>query len=149
MSFSVVLYQNSSPVEKIGKTLTATLTVSDVVLKRDTSILKPVILISSAVDLSGVNYMYISQFSRYYFIDDIRSVNNDLWEVSAHVDVLETYASQILANTAIVKRQQKQYNLYLDDPDYHVLNYERIQTKQFPANAFKKALSYVLVVNGS
>ena len=63
MSFSVVLYQNSSPVEKIGKTLTATLTVSDVVLKRDTSILKPVILISSAVDLSGVNYMYISQFS--------------------------------------------------------------------------------------
>ena len=149
MGFTVDLYQNESPVEKIGKNLTAVLSVSDVVLKRDTSVLKPVILISSAVDLSGVNYMYISQFSRYYFIDDIRSVNMDMWEVSAHVDVLETYQTAILANTAVLRRQEKKFNLYLDDPEFIVYNNYRIQTKRFKGTSgWTKNLHYVLVTNG-
>lgn len=150
MSFSVDLYQNESPVEKIGKNLTNSHTISDVVLKRDTSILRPVLLINSAQDIYTYNYMYISEFSRYYFIDDIRSVNNNMWEISAHVDVLETYSSQILANTAVLKRQEKKFNLYLDDPEFKVLNNYRIQTKRFAgASGWTKNLHYVLVTNGA
>lgn len=149
MGFSVDLYQNASPVEKIGKNLTNSHTISDVLLKRDTSILRPVLLVNSVQDIYTYNYMYIAEFSRYYFIDDIRSVNNNLWEISAHVDVLETYKAKILANTAVIKRQQNKYNLYLDDPEFKTYNNEQIQTIKFPANNFNKQLSYVLVVNGS
>lgn len=149
MSFNVVLYKNESPVEKIGKSLTGSHTISDVVLKRDTSVLRPVLLINSAQDIYTYNYMYIAEFSRYYFIDDIRSVNNNMWEISAHVDVLETYKTQIKANTAVIKRQQNKYNLYLDDPEFKTYNNEQIQTLKFPANGFNKQLSYVLTVNGS
>lgn len=149
MGFSVDLYQNASPVEKIGKNLTNSHTISDVLLKRDTSILRPVLLVNSVQDIHTYNYMYIAEFSRYYFIDDIRSVNNNLWEISAHVDVLETYKAKILANTAVIKRQQNKYNLYLDDPEFKTYNNEQIQTLKFPANNFNKQLSYVLVVNGS
>lgn len=148
MSISVKLCHNSSPVEKIGKTLDAGSSY-DCVLKADTSVLTPtIILCDTGVNLKGYNYMYISDFGRYYFIDDIVTKNNDVWEVSGHVDVLETYKSQILANTAVIKRQEKQYNLYLDDPEFHTYNYEQIQTLKFPANAFDKTLSYVLVCNG-
>lgn len=149
MSFSVILYDNKSPVEKIGKNLTDSHTISDVLLKRDTSILRPVLLVNSVQDIYTYNYMYISEFSRYYFIDDIRSVHDNLWEISAHVDVLETYKTKILANTAVIKRQQNKYNLYLDDPEFKTYNNEQIQTLKFPANNFNKQLSYVLVVNGS
>lgn len=149
MAFSVDLYRNNSPVEKIGKSLTDQLTISDVVIKRDTSVLKPVLLVNSSQEIYVYNYMYISEFYRYYFIDDIRSINQNMWEVSAHVDVLETYKAGILANSAVIKRQASQYNLYLDDPDFHAYNYERIQTLKFPANTFNKNLNYVLVVNGS
>lgn len=149
MSFNITLYQNESPVEKIGKTLSNSHTVTDVVLKKDTSVLKPVLLINSVQDVYEYNYLEIAEFNRKYFIDDIRSVNNNLWEVAAHVDVLDTYASEILANTAVIRRQQNKYNLYLDDPEFKTYNYEQIQTLQFPVNAFDKTLSYVLTVNGS
>lgn len=150
MSFSVDLYQNESPIEKIGKTLSNSHTISDVVLKRDTSILRPVLLINSVQDIYTYNYMYISEFGRYYFIDDIRSVNNNMWEISAHVDVLETYKTDILSNTAVLKRQEKKFNLYLDDPEFKVLNNYRIQTKRFAGTSgWTKQLHYVLVTNGA
>lgn len=150
MSFSVDLYQNESPVEKIGKTLSNSHTISDVLLKRDTSILRPVLLINSVQNIYNYNYMYISEFGRYYFIDDIRSVNNNMWEISAHVDVLETYSAEILANTAVLKRQEKKFNLYLDDPEFKVLNNYRIQTKRFAGTSgWTKNLHYVLVTNGA
>lgn len=149
MGFTVNLCHNSSPIEKIGKTLDAGLDITGCVLKERTSILRPVIRIRTNSDITGYNYMQISQFSRYYFIDDIVSIHNDVWEVSGHVDVLETYKTQIKANTAVIKRQQSQYNLYLDDPEFRTYNYEQIQTKKFPANTFTKNLNFVLVVNGS
>ena len=148
MSLTVDLITNSSPVEKIGKTLTAGASFS-CVLKEDTSVLRPVIEVVSSSNLSGYNYMYISEFGRYYFVDDIVSLNDGRWEISAHVDVLETYKTSILANSAVIRRQASLYNLYLDDPDFHTYNYDRIQTIKFPANSFNKALNYVLVLNGS
>lgn len=146
MSLSVTLYNSSSPVEKISKTLTAGGTYG-CSLKDTTSILNPVLIIRTSDAVYNYNYLYIAEIQRYYFINDIKSVNNNVWEISAHVDVLETYKTAILANNAVIKRQEKLYNLYLDDPEFHVLNYERIQTLKFPANAFSKNLKYVLVVN--
>lgn len=150
MGFSVDLYNNESPVEKIGKNLTNSHTISDVLLKRDTSILRPVLVINSAQDIYTYNYMYISEFGRYYFIDDIRSVHDNIWEISAHVDVLETYKAEILSNTAVLRRQEKKFNLYLDDPEFKTYNNERVQTKRFKgASGWTKNLHYVLVTNGS
>lgn len=149
MSFSVKLCHNTSSVEKIGKTLSTGLTLTGCVLKENTSILKPVIHIKTDQSIITYNYMYIEEFQRYYFIDDIVSEHNDYWSISAHVDVLETYKNSILAQTAVIKRQQINYNLYLDDPDFHTYNKERIQTLQFPTNAFMKSLQYILVTNGS
>lgn len=152
MSMSVKLCHNSSPVEKIGKTLDEG-TSFDCVLKADTSLLKPTIILDSDVGaIKTYNYMYIDDFQRYYFIDDIVSKNNGIWEISGHVDVLETFKNGILSQQAVIRRQQGLYNLYLNDPDFMTYNYDMIQTKKFnvPAGGgFNKALNYVLVVNGS
>lgn len=152
MSLTAVLKVNSSPVEKIGKTLSEGLSF-EVELKAGTSILKPVLLLASPTALTGYNYMYISDFGRYYFIDDIKSVRNGQWEISAHVDVLETYKTAIKNNTAVIKRQQNQFNLYLDDAEFKTYNYERIQTLKFKLGTgqtgFTKNLKYILTVNGS
>mgnify|MGYP006923260536 CR=1 FL=1 len=149
MSFSVDLYVNNSPVEKIGKDLTGSHTISDVLLKRDTSILKPVLVINSVQDIFTFNYMYISEFGRYYFIDDIRSVHDNLWEISAHVDVLETYKSAILTNNAVIRRQSLKYNTYLNDPEWKTYAYEQVAAFKFPVTPFTKNLQYVLTVAGA
>lgn len=149
MGFTVKLCHNSSPVEKIGKNIDSGLDITGCVLKDKTSILKPTIRILTNSDIHTYNYMYIAEFERYYFIDDIVSVNNNKWEVSGHVDVLETYKAGILSQQAVIKRQQKSYNLYLNDPDFRTYNNDLVQTKKFSPSAFNKVLNYVLVVNGS
>lgn len=149
MGFTVKLCHNNSPVEKIGKSIDSGLDITGCVLKDQTSILKPTIRILTNSNIHTYNYMYIPEFERYYFIDDIVSVNNNKWEVSGHVDVLETYKNSILSQSAVIKRQQNKFNLYLNDPDFQTYNYDMIQTKKFSASGFNKTLNYVLVVNGS
>ena len=144
---SIQLMNNSSPIEKIGKILSAGSTYS-CVLKDDTSVLDPVIILQTSDNIFSFNYMYISDFGRYYYIKDIKSVNNNRWEITAHVDVLETYATAIKANSAVIKRQEKKFNLYLNDPEFKVLNPEKIQTLKFP-QGFNKVLNNILIVNGS
>ena len=146
---TVKLHQTSSPRNKIGKTLDAGLDFS-CCLKDDCSILNPRLDIFTDADITGRNYLYIPAFGRYYFIDDIVSTNNGYWTITAHVDVLETYKDQIKANRAVIRRQENVFNLYLDDPDFQVYNYENIQTLQFAATTdLSKSLQYVIVTNGA
>lgn len=145
---SVQLMNNSSPVEKIGKTLSAGNTYN-CALKDDTSVLDPVIIIQTSDNIYTFNYMYISDFGRYYFINDIVSLNNNRWMIKAHVDVLETYKDAILSNTAVIRRQSTLYNTYLNDPEWKTYAYETIAAYKFKTTPFSKVLKYILTVAGA
>ena len=150
MSLSIVLKKCVSPVNKLDKSFDSGTVSLNVVLKENTDFFKPTFIIQTNQDIYEYNYIDGSSFSgRQYFITDVRSIGNDRYEIDAKTDVLSTWPSEIRSNTAVIKRQEKLFNLYLDDPEFHVFNYENIQTKKFPANNFHKNLSYVLVVNGS
>ena len=145
---TVNLHVNSSPKNKLDKSLSEGSSFS-CVLKESTSILRPIIILKSSNDIFDFNYMTIPDFDRSYFIDDIVSLNNDRWEITGHVDVLTTYKTAITSNTAVLRRQESNYNLYLDDPEFMVYNTEQISTYKFSKTEFNKTLSYVLIVNGS
>lgn len=68
----------------------------EVPLKQDTDRLNPNILIYSDLSLEIMNYCYIDEFSRYYFIDKIEQVRKNLYRVRCKVDVLESYKMEIL-----------------------------------------------------
>ena len=151
MSFPIILKRNLSPVKQLDKTFDSDTASFDVVLKENTDVFMPTFLLQTDGNkLWKYNYIDGTNFSgRYYFITDVRSVGNNRFEVDAKTDVLSTWKNEIRANKAVIRRQQNLYNLYLDDPDFHTYNYDRIQTIQFPQNSFSKLLQYVLVVNGS
>ena len=150
MSLQITFKKCVSPVNKVDKTFTGSSESFDVVLKDSTDIFKPTFLIQTSADIWMFNYIDAkSSLGRYYFVTDVRSVGNNRYEVDAKTDVLSTWKSEIRGNSAVIKRQQNTFNLYLDDPEFHVYNYENIQTLQFPTNNFNKVLNYVLVVNGS
>ena len=144
---NVTLYQNQSENYRLDKTLTTKQTLS-CVLKDGCSVENPSLLITYAGNITDCNYMYISDFGRYYFITDIVSVKNGLWELSGHVDVLMSYKTEIKACTATFKRQEKLFNLYLDDPEFKTYNKSQIVTKAFSGSDFNKNMNYVLVVAG-
>lgn len=80
----------------------------DCVLKTQTSITAPVVLIDfddqSAPDAHLYNYAYIPDFGRYYFIADQRSVRGLLWEYALTCDILATYKQDVTASTLYLLR---------------------------------------------
>lgn len=68
----------------------------DIPLKQDTNRLNPSILIYSDLSLEIMNYCYIDEFNRYYFIDKIEQVRKNLYRIHCKVDVLESYKLEIL-----------------------------------------------------
>lgn len=148
MSVSVALYQNNSENYRLDKSLTAKYSES-CILKDGCSIESPVLLITNYNNMSDCNYMYIDDFNRYYFIEDIISVRDGLWEIHAHVDVLMTYSAEIKACTATFKRQENLFNLYLDDPEFKTYNNSEIVTKVLSGGSgLTKSMNYILVTAG-
>lgn len=146
MSFTVSLQTNTSPDNQLTKALTA-VTAVDGVLRAGTSIIDPVIQIAGDVSaVTGCNYMSIPAFGRSYFIRDIRSLRNGLYEVTGHVDVLGTYATQIRGNSGIVRRQETKWNLYLQDAVFKQYQYGLITLKTFPSGF--NTNKFVLAVAG-
>ena len=131
MSFTIDLMYNASDDNVLNKSLN-TLGSYTGVLKAKTSILTPVILMEGSIPTT-CNYMYIAQFDRYYFIDDVVSAGNDLFEISGRVDVLKTYAAQIRGCSGIVARQQNNWNLYIDDGTFKTYQNEINKIKTFPS----------------
>lgn len=130
---NLVLQINNSEKNRLDKSITDITSLTGT-LRDETSVIDPVIIIEG--DLSSYvncNYMTISDFNRSYFVNNIRSIRNDLFEISAHVDVLSTYKDQIRQNSAIIARQEKKWNLYLNDGVFKTYQNPFIVTKAFPS----------------
>lgn len=112
-------------------------------LRNETNVVNPTILVEANIStLAGCNYMSIPAFHRQYFITDMRSISDELCEVSGHCDVLSTYKSGIRSNMAVISRsaQEGNWNLFLNDPMMKVTNKSNVITKtgfkSFPKNQF-------------
>lgn len=143
------LYENTSENYVVSKNITMKDSMQNCILKDNTSVENPVILVRANANISGYNYMYIPDFHRYYYIEEIVSVQNGLWELHGHVDVLQTYGNAIRSQTATCKRQENLFNVYLDDPEFKTYNNADIVTKVFTGGTgFTKDMKYILVVAG-
>lgn len=146
MAFTIKLQRNNSERERLSKEITDISTVTGV-LKEETSIIDPVIKIEC--DLSNFvncNYLTIPAFRRSYFVNNIRSIRNGLVEFSCHVDVLSSFASQIRGNTAIIRKQENDWNLYLNDGSFKVYQNPNVLTRAFPSGFTTQ--EFVLAVAG-
>lgn len=148
---TIILYQNKSEPIYVNKDIREFVTVQGY-LRGSSSVITPSIRIhSSDGNIIFVNYMYIVEWRRYYFVNDIISVRTNLWEFRCHVDVLMTYRNQLLPLEAIIARQENLYNLYLDD-DKFLVNAQRMYwTKAFPNRvlpASSGGSSFILTVAG-
>ena len=147
MSFTIDLQISMSDKIEMDKTIT-TIAALNGTLKDATSIIDPVILVEGDLSqFAQCNYMTIPVFGRSYFVTNIRSIRNDLFEISAHVDVISTWKSEIRGNLAIVKKQQNDWNLYLNDGTFHTYQNPMVLAKQFPTGF--NTLEFVLAVAGS
>lgn len=134
----VILYNNNAERSKVNKTLLLTNPIEyNGTLREECSITNPIIEFQH-VGVITSNYAYIEEFNRYYFIDEVVSVRNNLWRVSMVVDVLMSFKDDINNVQGIVSRQEFEYNPLLKDDllplklsrklqhIYGVMNYDNI-----------------------
>lgn len=141
---SVVLYVNNSGSEVVNKDITSVL--SDTIdIRESVDLLKPVIMLNTSTDLTGVNYMYM--LGRYYYVN-CECVQGNLYKITTQkVDTLYTYKDYLLNSSALVRRNSNRYNSYLVDEKVKLNNYDSVKTLEFPSG-FNKTLEYLLVAIG-
>lgn len=95
------------------------------------------------------NYMYIDDFNRWYFINDIVNKSNNRWEIIGEVDVLYTYRYDILKTNAIIDKSENvdNANLYLDDGSFVMDSRKYNEIKVFESG-FNDNGSYILICAG-
>lgn len=135
-----------------GTTMTGT-------LRMPTSVLNPVVIIENAT-FPTWNYAHINEFSRYYFITNIVSVNENLWQIEMKVDVLMSFSATILTQTALIARNEFDEDNRIADIKRPALSRSAISYTEFLTNPFNvvesgiptvanQKKSYVIVLAGS
>lgn len=123
MAFNVVFYnfskkENSTAVPASGGTTYSC------TLKDGCSIINPVIKLSlgpaSSVPI-GFNYCQISNFNRYYFVNDWTS-DKGMWYANLSVDVLATYKTAIGNASELILRSASQTDGRVNDTLYPMIN---------------------------
>lgn len=125
----IKFFKTASEQNRIGKTLTNELTISGH-FKKEVDIMNPVIAVTT--DLTGYNYCYIPELNRYYFIEKIEITRTNLYTLYLHIDVLESYKTQIKALTVIIGQSQSNpyYESYINGADVR----QDIELKEFENN---------------
>lgn len=122
----------------------------DGTLRNESSVIDPVILIEKSNPAKyHYNYMYIDEFKRWYYINDIISIRNNIWEIHAHVDVLYTWYADI-GNMECIIDKTEDYgtaNFYYDDGSFVMDCRSNIELKEF-SNGFNENGQYILICAG-
>lgn len=145
---NLTLYYNSSERKVIGKSLQNLSAVTGI-LKGDATITSPVFILASNNNyLSGANYLYWQETGRYYYIDNIELMTGGRMAFHCSVDVLESFKTQIKAQTAIVDKQENNANMYFNDGSFVRDTREFYTVKSFQ-NGFNDNGEYILITAGA
>ena len=66
-------------------------------IKDDSSIINPTIILTYKSTMASINYVYIPDWKRYYFVRDIRVLTGGRYEIDLYIDVLQSFKTEILA----------------------------------------------------
>ena len=100
-------------------------------IKSPSSVEEPVVELSTA-DVSGYNYAYISDFGRYYFIEDC-VYDTGFWIVKLKVDVLASYKTEIGNEDLYILRSSAAADGNIRDTYYPIkANNTKYHGYQFP-----------------
>lgn len=152
MSFSIILYNTSSPSNKINKDLGNVIASPAIDFKnrpKDLNNLDIDITNISIVQVTKWNYAHIPSLNLYFFAKMLpTNIGNNHNILHLELDPLMTYKSQILNLDCIIKRNTNKYNLYVEDEELQTLKKTQIQTKAFN-HTFVPYSSTVITLVGS
>lgn len=140
----ITTYVNASDEHVLDKSITKVHDNINVVLKDDTNMINPVIIVSGSLAPS-YNYVYLTDFNRYYYVRDI-TYSQQRYYIALEVDVLMSFNAAIKSLEVIANRSSSRFNVYQPDNSIPFLQRNVIATQKFPSGFGSESL--ILAVNG-
>ena len=97
----MILYNYKGQPNTINKALTPLGTIN-VALRPELDVHNPTLKIQMPPNMYGFNYVYIEDFGKYYFVDNVRYIGGQMYLLTLSLDVLQTYKDVILQSTALI-----------------------------------------------
>ena len=141
-------YNNKSDARYLNKSIDLKYDNIPIDVLTPASVVRPVLKVSSGLIGQSVNYVYVVELERYYFIRNWVMENGHV-QLECEVDVLMSFKDSIKKQNVIVARQERDYNLYQVDEKMKFYNTNATKVKEFPTKHFAiNNTQFLLVMNG-
>ena len=120
----IIFYTNNSDSNELNKNINLITELQCNVNKDNLDVLSPILFLSYFdIKELNINYCYIEELNRYYFIDSYTIEKNNLIKLQLETDVLMTFKNDILLSSGIVKETKNNQNNFSSQ-------FELLDTKQ-------------------
>lgn len=143
---TVGLYNNTSDSNVLSKTIIQ-VTIIQCALKDATELMNPVLIIAGDTIDTNVNYAYIPDLGRYYFVRNKRQITANRLELDLHVDVLMSFKESIGQSTALVEVTGNAVNPYIESDIWTPDVRRTTHVKKFESG-FNHNPQYILITAG-
>ena len=142
----ILLYTNNSDSNVLNKDIVFQKQIVCYANKENIDILSPAILLSY-IDIKAlnINYCYIKELNRYYYINSYKYEKNHLLKLILQTDVLMTFRDNILLSSGVVKNTK---NIQNYNSNFEVLDTSTEKIITFENNLFSNENKlYLVAVN--
>ena len=120
----IIFYTNNSDSNELNKNINLVTELQCNVNKDNLDVLSPILFLSYFdIKELNINYCYIEELNRYYFINSYTIEKNNLIKLQLETDVLMTFKNDILLSFGIVKETKNNQNNFSSQ-------FELLDTKQ-------------------
>ena len=143
---NIIFYNNNSENNRLIKTITQISTGSGT-LREPCNMIDPSVL-TAITDVSNINYAYIADFGRYYFIRKITVDRENLYRIDMHVDVLMSNRTALLNCKGIINSSTTvNANKYLNSDIWVWTEKDSTTIMRFPSGLSSNG-NFILITAG-
>ena len=143
---NIIFYNNKSENNRLIKTITQISTGTGT-LRESCSMIDPSVLTAIA-DVSNINYAYIADFGRYYFIRKITVDRENLYRIDMHVDVLMSNKTALLDCKGVINSSTSaNANNYLNGNNWVRTEKDTTTIMRFPSGLSTNG-NFILITAG-
>lgn len=145
----ITFYKSTAEPNRVNKSayLTDAITLSTGQFRESANKMTCSLRVQHTGALNGYNYVYISDFSRYYFVTEHTIERTGVHRFELKTDVLFTNKTDILATEAIIARNQSEFDTRLIDDRLKFQALKVVNTIPFPISV-RSNDCFILAVNG-
>ena len=149
MAVTVTLYNNTGDKLETSSTFLTALDTCSGEYRGDINLINPSIkLEASEESMASCNYFTVFNGSlvRYYWVTEKTCLRTGLWVISGHADLRRTFLDGIKASYGIVARNEKFYNMYLEDRKIPVMAKPTMNLYKFGNTPFNRSTHEIMLI---